>query len=220
MSNLLVLGGNGRTGIHVLNEAAQRGHRVRALVRNPDTVQAPAGVELIQGTPAGIDDLRKAAQGTEAVITTLNNSRASDTPWAKPVSPPMFMTDATRNALTVMEEEGIRRIVVTSAQGAGDDWTRINPVFRALIKISNVKASYDDHHGVDKLLRTSDVDWTLARAVVLTGKPMSGPVRAAEAGSEKPGTQINRTDLARFLLDTVEKDTWIRKAPLVWNARG
>lgn len=220
MSNLLILGGTGRTGIHVLNEAAQRGHRVRALVRNPDTVQAPAGVELIQGTPASIDDLRKAAQGTEAVITTLNNSRASDNPWAKSVSPPMFMTDATRKTLTVMKEEGIRRIVVTSAQGAGDDWTRINPVFRALIKISNVKASYDDHHGVDQLLRTSDVDWTLVRAVVLADKPMSGPTRAAEAGSEKPGTQINRTDLARFLLDTVEEDIWIRKAPLVWNARG
>lgn len=220
MSNLLILGGTGRTGIHVLNEAAQRGHRVRALVRNPDTVQAPAGVELIQGTPASIDDLRKAAKGTEAVITTLNNSRASDNPWAKSVSPPMFMTDATRKTLTVMKEEGIRRIVVTSAQGAGDDWTRINPVFRALIKISNVKASYDDHHGVDQLLRTSDVDWTLVRAVVLADKPMSGPTRAAEAGSEKPGTQINRTDLARFLLDTVEKDIWIRKAPLVWNARG
>jgi uncharacterized protein YbjT (DUF2867 family) len=220
MSNLLILGGTGRTGIHVLNEAAQRGHRVRALVRNPDTVQAPAGVELIQGTPSNIDDLRKAAQGTQAVISALNNSRASDNPWAKPVSPRMFMTDATRNTLTVMEEEGIRRIVVTSTQGAGDDWARINPVFKALIKVSNVKASFDDHHGVDKLLRTSDVDWTLARAVVLTDKPMSGPPHAAEAGAEKPGTRINRTDLARFLLDTVEKDTWIRKTPLVWNARG
>jgi len=224
MSNLLILGGTGRTGIHVLNEAAQRGHRVRALVRNPDTVQAPAGVELIQGTPSNIDDLREAAQGSQAVISALNNSRASDNPWAKSVSPPMFMTDATRNTLTVMEEEGIRRIVVTSTQGAGDDWARINPVIKALtkalIKVSNLKAAYDDHDGVDQLLRTSDVDWTLARAVALTDKPMSGPPRAVEAGSEKPGAQINRADLARFLLDTVEKDTWIRKTPLVWNARG
>ncbi|MEU0213070.1 NAD(P)H-binding protein [Streptomyces canus] len=82
-----------------------------------------------------------------------------------------------------------------------------------------LKAAYDDHDGVDQLLRTSDVDWTLVRAVVLTGKPMSGPPRAAEAGSEKPGAQINRADLARFLLDTLEQDTWIRRT-LVWNARG
>ncbi|MFI6010980.1 hypothetical protein ACIBAG_19535 [Streptomyces sp. NPDC051243] len=44
------------------------------------------------------------------------------------------------------------------------------------------------------------------------GRSMSGALRAAEAGTEKPGTRINRADLARFLLDTLEKDTWIRKA--------
>ncbi|WP_293997340.1 NAD(P)H-binding protein [Streptomyces sp.] len=115
MSNLLVLGGNGRTGAHVLEHAARRGHHVRALVRNPDTVQAPAGVELIKGTPANIDDLRKAAEGTEGVISALSNARTSDNPWAKPVSPPMFMTDATRNTLTVMTEQGIRRMVLTCA---------------------------------------------------------------------------------------------------------
>ena len=93
-------------------------------------------------------------------------------------------------------------------------------MFKALIKVSNIKAGFEDHHGVDKLLRASDVDWTLARAVALTDKPMSGSPHAAEAGTEKPGTRINRADLARFLLDTLEQDTWIRKAPLVWNARG
>lgn len=104
--------------------------------------------------------------------------------------------------------------------GAGDDWARLNPVFKALIKVSHLKAGFDDHHGVDNLLRASDVDWTLARAVALTDKPMSGSPRAAEAGTEKLGARINRADLARFLLDTLEKGTWTRKAPLVWNARG
>jgi putative NADH-flavin reductase len=221
MSNLLVLGGSGRTGAHVLEHAARRGHRVRALVRNPDTVQAPAGVELIQGTPASIDDLRKAAEGTQGVISALNNSRASDNPWAKPVSPPMFMTDATRHTLTVMGEQGIRRIVLTSTQGAGDDWARLNPLVKAVINRSNLKAGFEDHTGVDQLVRASSgIDWTLARAVSLTDKPMSGPPRAAVACTEKPGTRINRADLARFLLDTLEQDTWIRKAPLVWSTRG
>lgn len=220
MTNLLVLGGNGRTGVHVLRHAAQRGHRVRALVRDPKTVQAPAGVELIQGTPANIDDIRKAAEGTEAVISVLNNARASDNPWAKPVSPPMFMTEAARGTLTVMAEQGIRRIVLASTQGAGDDWARLNPLLKALITASNIKAGFTDHTGLDKIVRASDTDWTLARAVALTDKPASGAVRAAEAGSEKPGRWINRGDLARFLIEAIEQDAWIREAPLVWNARG
>ncbi|WP_330269204.1 NAD(P)-binding oxidoreductase [Streptomyces griseorubiginosus] len=221
MSNFLVLGGSGRTGAHVLEHAARRGHHVRALVRNPDKVRAPAGVELIQGTPANIDDLRKAAEGTDAVISALNNSRTSDNPWAKPVSPPMFMTDATRNTLTVMGEQGIPRIVLTSTQGAGDDWARLNPLVKAFINRSNIKAGFEDHTGVDQLVRASSgIDWTLARAVTLTDKPLSGPVRAAEAGTEKPGARINRADLAQFLVQTVEDDAWIRRAPLVWNTRG
>ncbi|MFF4806453.1 NAD(P)-dependent oxidoreductase [Streptomyces sp. NPDC001351] len=218
MTNLLVLGGTGRTGIHVLTQAAARGHRVRALVRNPATVQAPAGVQLIQGTPSNIDDIRKAVQGSEAVISALNNSRASDNPWAKPVSPPMFMTDAIRNTLTVMGEQNIRRIVLTSTQNTGDGRASMNPVFKALIKLSNLKVTFDDHDGVDEVVRASDTDWTLVRAVLLGDKPVVTPVRAAEAGTEKPGTRINRGDLAGFLLDTVEQGTWIHKAPLVWNA--
>ncbi|MEU9048350.1 MULTISPECIES: NAD(P)-binding oxidoreductase [unclassified Kitasatospora] len=220
MTDLLVLGGSGRTGTHVLAQAAERGHRVRALVRDPSAVHAPAGVELIQGTPANIDDIRKAAHGTRAVISVLNNARASDNPWAKPVSPPMFMTDAARNTLTVMAEQGIRRIALTSSQGAGDDWARLNPLVKAFINLSNIKAGFTDHTGVDQVVRASDTDWTLARAVALTDKPATGPLHAADPGPTTPGRWINRADLARFLLDAVDEETWIRSAPLVWNASG
>lgn len=219
MTDLLVLGGSGRTGTHVLAQAAARGHRVRALVRNPDTVQAPAGVELVQGTPANIDDLRKAAQGTEAVVSVLNNARASDNPWAKPVSPPAFMTTAARDTLTVMDEQDIHRIVLASTQGAGDDWAHLNPMMKAFIKASNLKASFADHDGVDQAVRTSHADWTLARAVALSDKPASGQVKAAERGTGKPAMRISRADFAGFLIDIVEKDAWIRQAPLVWNTR-
>ena len=218
MRTLLVLGGSGRTGIHVLEHAIARGHQVRALVRNPDALQAPAGVQLITGTPANIDDIRRAAEGAEAVISVLNNARASDNPWAKPVSPPSFMTDAARATLTVMGEQGITRIVATSSQGVAEDWKRLNPVVRGLINISNIKAGFRDHNGVDSLVRASDVDWTLARAVTLTDKPGRGALRAGLPAAEKPGTFVSRDDLAAFLLDTVEQGTWIRQAPLIWNA--
>jgi uncharacterized protein YbjT (DUF2867 family) len=220
VSNLLVLGGSGRTGIHVLEHAAARGHRVRALVRNPDTVHAPDGVELVPGTPENIDDIRSAAKGADAVISVLNNARASDNPWARPISPPTFMTDAARDTLTVMGEQGIRRIVLTSTQGAGDDWAQLPLPVKAFITLSNVRQGFADHTGVDQVVRAaSDVDWTLARAVALTDQPAPGPVHAAERGTEKPGARVNRADLARFLVQSVEDGTWIRRAPLVWSTR-
>lgn len=158
MTTLLVLGGSGRTGVHVLSQAVERGYRVRALVRKPDAVDAPDGVELIAGTPANIDDLRRAADGVDAVVSALNNSRASDNPWSKPVSPPSFMTDATRDTLTVMGEKGIRRIAVASTLGAGDSWKTLNPLFKALIKTSGIRHGYNDHHGVDAVVHASDVE--------------------------------------------------------------
>ncbi|WP_220794393.1 NAD(P)H-binding protein [Nocardioides pelophilus] len=121
--------------------------------------------------------------------------------------------------LTMMAEEGITRFVATSSQGVAEDWKRVNPVMRGLITISNIKAGFEDHNGVDALMRASDVEWTLARAVALTDRPAKGPLRAAAPGTEKPATFVNRHDLATFLLDTVEQGTWLRQTPVVWNTR-
>lgn len=219
MTTLLVLGGSGRTGIHVLSQAVERGHRVRALVRNPDAVGAPDGVELVAGTPARIDDIRRAADGVDAVVSALNNARASDNPWAKPVSPPAFMTDATRDTLAVMKENGIRRIAIASTQGAGDSWHALNPLMKGLITISGIRHGYNDHHGVDAVVRASDAEWVMARSVALTDAPPRGTLHAALVGTEKPGFRVSRADVARFLLDSLENDTWLRQAPLIWNER-
>ncbi|MFJ9382034.1 NAD(P)H-binding protein [Streptomyces sp. NPDC101455] len=77
MSSLLVLGGSGRTGAHVLEHAVRHGHRVRALVRHPDKVQAPAGVELIRGTPA----LRSRPFSARSRASSSSRLSALCSPW-------------------------------------------------------------------------------------------------------------------------------------------
>lgn len=217
--DLLVLGGSGRTGTHVLRQAVERDHTVRALVRDPSTVTAPRGVEIVRGTPSSIDDLRRAIEGAQAVAVALNNARASDNPWARPTSPPAFMTDAVRRTLAVMQQHGISRIGIVSALGVGDSWPTVNPLFKAIVKASNIRHGYRDHNGVDELVRATDLDWTLVRPVALTDKPPSGPLRAAEAGTQRPGLTVSRSEVARFLLDELEQSTWTRRAPLIWNER-
>jgi uncharacterized protein YbjT (DUF2867 family) len=221
MSNLLIIGGSGRTGIHLLQQAVDRGHAVRALVRTPEAVRAPTGVDLVKGTPERVDDLREAMRGTEAVIVAHNNSRASDNPWAKQISPLTFMTDSARNVLTVMSEQRVKRVVFVSAVGVGDSWTTVPFAFRALVKLSNIKIGYADHDGVDALARRSTTDWTLVRPVGLSDKTDLGPLHTTEVGGAKPGTfSVTRAEVARFCLDCVEKDEWVRRAPIIWNGKG
>lgn len=220
MTKLLVLGGSGRTGAHILTQASERGYSVRALVRNPDAVHAPASVELVKGTPANIDDIRSAMKGTEAVIVAHNNPRASDNPWAKQINPPTFMTDAARNVLTVMGEQRLKRLVIISAIGVGDSWKTISPLFRMFIHLSNIRIGYADHNGVEALVRQSNLDWTLVRPVGLTDKTDLGSLHTTEVGGEKPGTlMVSRSEVARFCLDVVEQNTWVRRLPIIWNAR-
>lgn len=222
MTKLLIIGGSGRTGVHLLEQAVARGHNVRALARRPDVFKAPSGVELLKGTPERIEELRAAMKGTEAVIVAHNNSRASDNPWARQINSPTFMTDSARNILTVMGELQIKRVVFVSAVGVGDSWKMVPVWFRAFIKLSNIKVGYADHDGVDALVRKSDTDWTLVRPVGLSDEPAGalGPLRTTEVGALKPGTlKVTRAEVAAFCLDCVEKRERVHRAPIIWNGK-
>jgi uncharacterized protein YbjT (DUF2867 family) len=220
MAKILLLGGSGRTGLHLLEQASRRGHTVRALVRRPEAVKAPPGVELVKGTPERVEDLREAMRGAEAVIVAHNNSRASDNPWAKAINSPTFMTDTARNLLAVMGEQRVKRVVFLSAVGVGDSWPTIPWLFRAFIRLSNIRIGYADHDGVDALVRASDTDWTLVRPVGLNDEPAGaiGALHTTEVGGAKPGTlNVTRAEVATFCLDCVEKNEWVHRAPILWN---
>lgn len=220
MAKLLIIGGSGRTGVHLLQQAVERGHAVRALLRRPEAVKAPPGVELVKGTPESLEDLRAAMKGMEAVVVAHNNPRASDNPWAKQINSATFMTESARNVLTAMAEQRLKRLVLISAIGVGDSWKTVPALMRAFIKLSNIKIAYADHDGVDALVRKSDTDWTLVRAVGLTDKTGLGPLHTTEVGGEKPGTlTVSRAEVARFCLDCVDKNEWVHRAPIIWNAK-
>lgn len=82
--HVLLIGGSGRTGRLVIKELLGRDHKVYALVRKPEAMQAEieAGLEIITGTPMKLEDVRNAFKESkpEVVIVTLSAPRASDSP--------------------------------------------------------------------------------------------------------------------------------------------
>ncbi|RYZ43893.1 MAG: NmrA/HSCARG family protein [Myxococcaceae bacterium] len=97
---ILVTGATGTVGRHVVEQLAQRGADVRALVRDPAKARFPTGVAVVQGDLLGIDSLRSAFTG----VSTLFLLNA--------VVPDEF-TQALI-ALNIAREAGIKRIVYLS----------------------------------------------------------------------------------------------------------
>ena len=201
---LLALGATGRTGRWVLEYALGAGHDVVALARTPEKILARSPMlSVVRGTPESDNDVMLAIRGCEAVISTLDNSRTSDLPWARPTSPPMLMTRSIGNALAAMRRIGARRIVVLSALGAGDSFTLAPAFVRLLIRWTNLGIGYDDHEAQEALLRESGLDWTCVRAAILTNRQSRGSVIVSYDGRPKPALMIGRAEVARLMVESL-----------------
>ena len=63
-----ITGATGFAGGHAMRELALRGHRLRALVRNPESATLLPGVETVRGGLADADALRRLVAGAAAVV--------------------------------------------------------------------------------------------------------------------------------------------------------
>jgi putative NADH-flavin reductase len=219
MSSILVLGATGRTGEYVVEYALAKGYSVTALVRNPAKLNWSKGVTVVEGTPESQDDIAAAIMGTDAVISALGNVRTSDMPWAKQVSPPDFMAEATRKTVKLMAANGVRRIIVVSALGVGDSWSSTPVYLRWAVKYTNLGTVYADHNKLDAEIRQADVDWTLLRAVLLTDSPEGRQTQVRFVPDKPASMRISRRHVARFAVDALADDTLIGTAPIISDAK-
>jgi dihydroflavonol-4-reductase len=65
--NILVTGGTGFLGSHLVRTLLERGHNVRALVKRGSDVVKLKGAELVYGDLTELDGLRRAVEGVETV---------------------------------------------------------------------------------------------------------------------------------------------------------
>ena len=141
MTRILLIGASGRTGLLALAEALSRSHTVTALVRRPDSIKPQPGLSIMTGTPEQKADIAKAFDSApasdpiRAVISTLNNGRTSDLPWAKTTAPPNFMENCARNCISVMQERGCKKIVWLGTNGVGESRKEAPWFFKLIGKI-------------------------------------------------------------------------------------
>jgi uncharacterized protein YbjT (DUF2867 family) len=217
---VLIIGGSGRTGKLVIDELLSRGHRVTALVRRPESLEAKSNLKTVTGTPMQIADVRNAfaASKPKVVIVTLSAPRAGDSPFAANISPPRLMADSNANVVAVMKEYHTSKVVIMQAFGVAESWPNLHWVMRLLMKKSNMMYQYDDHNLVAKEVKASGENYVFVRPSRLE----DGDVRPIKewAGDGKGVPMMGactRGSVARFMAEAVENRTWDNTAPVITN---
>ncbi len=215
MKRILLYGATGRTGGLILAYALQKGYAVTALVRNPEklTVQSDR-LTVVRGLPTRLEDVRRAMPGCDAVLSTLSALSESEAFSFKKIPAPHTLETTMRNTLAVMGELGIRRVVTLSSIGAGDSLPYAPWYMRGMIKLTNFKITFADHDGQETLLRQSKLDWTIARPVALNDNEELGKLVVSYGATPSP-FKMSRRQLAKFMVDCLESDDLVGKAPLL-----
>ena len=195
---IAVLGATGRTGSVLLALAAQRGHEVIAVVRNPAAVVGAAEVRVADARDA--EALSRAISGADAVAFCVGpRDRAAG----------RILEEGMTATLAAMSAAGVRRLVAISASGPfidGDD-----PLMRiAKPIVQRVFAEqFSDFAAMEPLIHASTTDWTIVRPPQLKDGRPRGRYRSRLDGSVWFGMTIRRADLAAAVLDALEsKSIW------------
>jgi uncharacterized protein YbjT (DUF2867 family) len=124
---ILVTGGTGFVGPHVVQALREREFEVRCVVRDrkKGAKVAALGAELIEGDMTDAASLRIAAQGCDTVVHLVAIRQGSEEQFRR------IMVDGTNHLLAAAKEVGARRFVHMSALGTSEETKDLVPYFRA-----------------------------------------------------------------------------------------
>jgi putative NADH-flavin reductase len=205
---LLVLGATGGTGRQVVTQALERGHAVTALLRDPSRLSiASDRLRVLEGNVTDDDGaLADAVRGQDAVISTLGVGKSFQ-------SRGLIATSAPR-IVRAMQDEGVRRLIFTSAFGVGET-RRDVPLLPRLFMRLLLQDVYRDKEAGEAGLVASGLDWTLVYPTGLADGTATGRWRAGEHLALRGFPHIARADVAAFLIAQLDDTTYLRKRVLV-----
>jgi Putative NADH-flavin reductase len=204
---VLVLGATGGTGRLIVRDAQEKGHSVVAMVRSKASADLP-GADVIEGDVRDVGALMHALEGCDAVVSALGTGLS-------PFSEVSLLTEATNALVLAMGRSGVRRLVCISALGVGDSRGHGGFVFDRIFMPLLLRHAYKDKLRQEDAIRASALDWVIVRPGRLTDDPARGSLRAVVDLAGVNGGKIARADVARFVVEQLATDTWLKRTPLL-----
>jgi uncharacterized protein YbjT (DUF2867 family) len=193
---LFVIGATGRTGREIVQQALARGHQVTAFVRSPEGVQPESErLNVIKGNAMDEGQLANAMRNHDAVICTLGPRHVF-----KATS---MLHDSAVATTRAMQRCDIKRLVVLSAAA---HFPGIPNRIASFIMRNHMR----DSLGMEQVVQSNGLDWTLARPPRLTEENYL-TYRSREGAAPKMGFSLARRAVAAFILDAIEQKKHFQK---------
>jgi len=128
--------------------------------------------------------------------------------------PVRLFSEATLVLITAMEETGVKRLICLTGFGAGDSRNKGGFLYNTAFHLFLGRV-YDDKDVQEQMIRTSKLDWVIARPGILTNGPRTGSYRVLVDPKDWRCGFISRADVADFLVKQIDDDEFLGKTPVL-----
>ncbi|WP_404321735.1 SDR family oxidoreductase [Cytobacillus firmus] len=198
--NILILGATGRVGSQIVTYALHDKHNVSVLVRTPEKIQINNdNLTIIQGNVLNKDDIVRAMQGSDIVISALNTDGTTT------------LSESMTLIIEAMEKEGIKQIITIGTAGILQSRTTPNTL-RYQSGESKRKSTWaaKEHHKVYDILKQSTLEWTIVCPTYLPDRERIGNYRIERSFLPEDGVEISVPDTAEFAFSQIKTSEYIK----------
>lgn len=203
--NIAVLGANGGIGNQVVLQALNAGHRVTAILRTPEnlTIKHP-DLNIVQGDVMRPNALEEHLKNKDVVISAIGKNSLKKT---------TLYSQGNKNLVDAMKRVGTNRAFFISASGL-----EVNPTHSLLVKLATkfilqtlLRNMYADLWIMEKIIKGSNINWTIMRPPKLFDSPATGIYRTSFNVFLNNALKISRADLAHFIVHNLVNEAIIKK---------
>lgn len=206
---IVIFGASGRVGQLAVGEALRRGYSVRAIYHTTKpSILDNQELQHLQVNIADADAVNKVIQGTDAVISVLGS-------WG--TSSKDIVSTGTKHFIPAMQAHGITRIISLTGSEALDNTDKpalLRNITHTAASLFAKKILYDGEEHI-RLLRASDLDWTVIRSPVMTARQQRGYKLSLTA--PKPWQTVSRQAVAKAVIDQLDGPAYSKTAPFIYN---
>jgi putative NADH-flavin reductase len=205
---VLIFGASGATGHNLISQAVEQGHEILAFVRDPSKLKiVNKSLKTFKGDVVNYQQVAEAVQGQEAVISALGASN--------PVTRNYALISGIENIVQAMTKHNVSRLVYQSFLGVREHRQELGFIVNRVLPIL-LKGSIKDHEEKEKIITTSNLQWTIVRCPTLTNGPLTKKYVDGERLQPQSALAfLSRADVADFMLRQLSENKYIRKKPRI-----